>query len=210
MPGRFMLQKFLKQAFDNGCKYAVLEVTSEGIKQHRHRFIDFNTAVFTNLTPEHIESHGGFERYKTAKGKLFQAGARTHIINLDDKNAEYFLQFPVAKKIGFTAKVFSGAGLSVTRAENVRLNPSGIQFLVDGQQFNLSLLGEFNVYNSLAAICVGLSQGVDLEICKRALEKAKGVPGRMEAVLKEPFTVIVDYAHTPDALEKVLNIKHPI
>lgn len=203
MPGRFLLQKFLKQAFDSGCKYAVLEVTSEGIKQHRHKFIDFDTVVFTNLAPEHIESHGGFEKYKIAKGKLFQTGSKTHIVNLDDKNAEYFLQFPAAKKIGFTAQVFSGAGLSVTRAEDVRLNPSGIQFLVDGRQFNLSLLGEFNVYNALAAICVGLSQGADLGICKRALEKVQGIPGRMEIVIREPFTVIVDYAHTPDAIAKV-------
>ena len=98
MPGRFKLQKFLRQAVDSGCQYAVLEVTSEGIKQHRHRFINFEIAVFTNLTPEHIEAHGSFEKYREAKGKLFKATKEIHIINLDDENAEYFLKFPAKKK----------------------------------------------------------------------------------------------------------------
>ena len=94
MPGRLKLQKFLRQAVNNKCDYMVLEVTSEGIKQHRHRFIDFNTAVFTNLTEEHIESHGSFEKYKEAKGKLFQ-NPKISIVNLDDPSADYFLGFDV-------------------------------------------------------------------------------------------------------------------
>jgi len=177
MPGRFKLQKFLKQAVKANCQYLVLEVTSEGIKQHRHRFINFNTAVLTNLTPEHIESHGSFEKYKQAKAKLFQAAKNIHIINSDDPSAEYFLQFPAKQKLLY------GSRTSV--------------------KLDLKLLGDFNYFNGLAALQVGLSQGIDLAICQRALEKAKGVPGRMETVIKEPFAVIVDYAHTPDALEKV-------
>jgi len=98
MPGRLKLQKFLREAVNAGCQYAVIEVTSEGIKQHRQRFIDFDIAVFTNLTPEHIESHGSFERYREAKGKLFQACKNIHIINLDDENSDYFLKFSVQKK----------------------------------------------------------------------------------------------------------------
>src|SRR3989339_1950371 len=101
MPGRFKIQKFLRQAVNAGCQYAVLEVTSEGIRQHRHRFIDFDTAVFTNITPEHVERHGSFEKYREAKGKLFQSCKNIHITNLDDKNAEYFLQFPASKKTGY-------------------------------------------------------------------------------------------------------------
>src|SRR3989344_3204458 len=92
MPGRFKLQQFLKQARKSGCKYVVLEVTSQGILQYRHKFINFKTAVFTNLTPEHIEAHGGFENYRTAKLKLFKAVKNTHIVNLDDLNSEYFLK----------------------------------------------------------------------------------------------------------------------
>ncbi|MDO8559267.1 MAG: Mur ligase family protein, partial [bacterium] len=104
MPGRFKIQKFLRQAEDASCEYTVLEVTSEGIRQHRHRFIDFDTAVFTNITPEHVERHGSFEKYREAKGKLFQACKNIHIINLDDKNAEYFLQFPASKKINYRVR----------------------------------------------------------------------------------------------------------
>jgi len=183
MPGRFKLQKFLRQAVDSGCQYVVLEVTSEGIKQHRHRFINFDTAVFTNLTPEHIEVHGGFENYRAAKGKLFQLTKNTHVINVDDANAEYFLQFSAKKKYTY--------GLNKGDINNKNL------------QLNLRLIGNFNIYNALAAICVGLSQGVDLKTCKRVVEKVEGIPGRMEEVISGPFKVFVDYAFTPNALEKV-------
>ena len=183
MPGRFKIQKFLRQAVNSGCQYAVLEVTSEGIKQRRHRFIDFEAAVFTNLTPEHIEAHGGFENYRAAKGKLFQAAKKIHIVNLDDENAEYFLKFPADKKYTY--------GLNRGDIDNKNI------------QLRLSLMGSFNIYNALAAICVGLSQGINLETCKAAVEKIKGIPGRMEEVISEPFKVFVDYAFTPNALEKV-------
>ena len=179
MPGRLKLQKFLRQAVSASCQYAVIEVTSEGIKQHRHCFIDFKTAVFTNLTPEHIESHGSFEKYKEAKGKLFQAAKEIHIINGDDPNARYFMQFLASKKIIYGLK-------------DKKLLPEAMQ-----------LLGEFNIYNALAAIQVGLSQGIDLAVCQRAVAKTEKIPGRMEKVVEKPFTVVVDYAHTPDALEKV-------
>jgi len=179
MPGRFKLQRFLSKAAKDSCQYAVIEVTSEGIKQHRHRFIDFRVAVFTNLTPEHIEAHGGFEKYRQAKGELFQSAKEIHVINGDDANADYFLQFPAKKKIVYGLK-------------DKNLLPD-----------NLQLLGQFNLYNALAAIQVGLSQGIDLAVCQKAVAKTENIPGRMEVVIKEPFTVVVDYAHTPDALEKV-------
>jgi UDP-N-acetylmuramoyl-L-alanyl-D-glutamate--2,6-diaminopimelate ligase len=183
MPGRLKLQRFLRQAVDSGCQYAVLEVTSEGIKQYRHKFIDFEVAVFANLAPEHIEAHGGFERYREAKGKLFQATKNIHIINIDDENAEYFLQFPAEKKYTY--------GLNQGDINNRNL------------KLNLRLIGDFNIYNALSAISVGISQGIDLETCKSAVEKIKGIPGRMELVISEPFKVFVDYAFTPNALRKV-------
>ena len=181
MPGRFEIQKFLRKALDSTCQYAILEVTSEGIKQHRHRFINFEIAVFTNLTPEHIEAHGSFEKYKEAKGNLFKATKNIHIINQDDPNASYFLQFPANKKILYS------------KEDKNRL-------LINT---NLKLLGEFNVYNALAAIKVGLSQNIDLRICQKAIEKIEKIPGRMELVISKPFKVFVDYAFTPAALEKV-------
>ncbi len=183
MPGRFFIQKFLRQAADAGCKYAIIEVTSEGIKQFRHKFINFEAAVFTNLAPEHIEAHGSFENYKIAKGKLFQAAKNIHIINADDKNSDYFLKFPAKKTYTY--------GLSEGDINYQNTN------------FKLRLFGDFNVYNALAAICVGVSQGINMDICKKAVEKITGIPGRMEMVISEPFKVFVDYAFTPNALEKV-------
>ena len=212
MPGRLKLQKFLRQAVNNQCQYVILEVTSEGIKQHRHKFIAFDAAVFTNLTPEHIERHGSFENYRKAKLELFKAAKNIHIINLDDDNAEYFLQFPSEKKIGYTLQERNTKSVllrsktllrQIIKAENCQLMPDGLKFSVNNTNFNLNLLGEFNIYNSLAAICVGLSQEISLEKCKSALEETKGISGRMEIVIEKPFTVIVDYAHTPDALQKV-------
>ena len=185
MPGRLKLQRFLRQAVNSGCQYVVLEVTSEGIRQYRHRFIDFEGAVLTNLTPEHIEAHGSFENYRAAKGKLFQTTKGIHIINIDDENGKYFLQFPAEKKYQYQIL-----------GDRISINGDPISI-------NLKLLGKFNLYNAAAAICVGLSQGVNLETCKIALEKIEGVPGRMEKVISEPFKVFVDYAFTPNALEKV-------
>jgi UDP-N-acetylmuramoyl-L-alanyl-D-glutamate--2,6-diaminopimelate ligase len=196
MPGRFKLQRFLRQAVNTGCQSAVLEVTSEGIKQHRHKFINFEVAVFTNLSPEHIEAHGGFEKYRQTKGKLFQTTKNTHIINIDDKNAEYFLQFPAKKKYLYQFKI-QNSKCKIT-IQNSKFSREMNNFAL-----NLKLLGTFNIFNALAAICVGLSQGINLDICQKALEKVEGIPGRMEEVISKPFKVFVDYAFTPKALEKV-------
>jgi len=193
MPGRFKLQKFLRQAFAAGCKYAVLEITSEGIKQYRHKFIDFDGAVFTNLTKEHIEAHKGFENYKKAKGKLFQVLEKSPkknkwaVLNIDDPNFEYFSGLFSGKKYFY--------GIDNKNAE---ITPGKINL-------QIKLLGKFNVYNALAAACAGLSQGIDLPEILEVLRNAKGIPGRMELVIDKSFKVYVDYAHTPDALEKVYN-----
>jgi UDP-N-acetylmuramoyl-L-alanyl-D-glutamate--2,6-diaminopimelate ligase len=183
MPGRFFIQKFLKRAVKEGCKYAIIEVTSEGIKQHRHRFLDFKVAVFTNLAPEHIEAHGSFEKYREAKGKLFQVVKEIHVINIEDKNSDYFLKFPAKRKITY------GLKKGEINLENTKIK--------------LKIPGEFNIYNALAAISVAISQGIDKNFAMKVLEEFKGVPGRMEEVISKPFKVIVDYAFTPNALEKV-------
>ncbi|MEK7562449.1 MAG: Mur ligase family protein [Patescibacteria group bacterium] len=185
MPGRFVIQKFLRQAKNAGCKYVVLEVTSEGIRQFRHKFINFDTAVFTNIGQEHLESHGGFENYRNEKLKLFKVTKNIHVINADDKNAKYFLDIPAKKKITFGIK----------DAENY--------------EFKLNLIGDFNVMNALAAISVAKVYGINYETCKKALQKAKGIAGRMEVIQKESFEVIVDYAHTPEQLETVYKTLNP-
>jgi len=183
MPGRFFIQRFLRKAVNENCEIAILEVTSEGIKQHRHRFLDFKIAVFLNLAPEHIESHGSFEKYREAKGKLFETTKDTHVINIEDENANYFFQFPAKKKITF----------GLERGD----------FNLKNTNLKLKILGRFNLYNALAAFSVARILGVDEKIIKETLENFKGVPGRMEIVISKPFKVIVDYAFTPNALEKV-------
>jgi UDP-N-acetylmuramoyl-L-alanyl-D-glutamate--2,6-diaminopimelate ligase len=189
MPGRFVIQSLMRRAVREKCQYFILEVTSEGIKQYRHKFIDFSLAVFTNLSPEHIEAHKGFENYKKAKGELFKATKGIHIINAEDENANYFLQFPAKKKYTY--------GLSKGDINNANLHLS------------LLLPGDFNIANALAAIAIGVSQGANLEICKRAVEKVKVIPGRMEEIVSFPFKVVVDYAFTPNALEKVYQTLKP-
>ncbi|MBL7142289.1 MAG: UDP-N-acetylmuramoyl-L-alanyl-D-glutamate--2,6-diaminopimelate ligase [Candidatus Pacebacteria bacterium] len=196
MPGRFQIQRFLREALDYGCKYAILEVTSEGILQHRHKFIDFKTAVFTNLAPEHIERHGSFENYRRTKGQLFKAVRKIHIINSDDENKDYFLTFPAEKKYLYGIK---------NKKQEIKLIDKKAKILkeIKDVRVDLKLLGQFNLFNALAAICVGLSEEINLPSCKAILEKIEKMPGRMEIVIDDPFKVIVDYAHTPDALEKV-------
>lgn len=206
MPGRFIIQRFLRRAVKAGCKFAILEVTSEGIKQCRHKFISFNTAVFTNLKPEHIEAHGSFENYRNAKLQLFKATKELHIINLDDENSKYFSDLPTKEKWFFAIK-----NIKVDLCGNCKLlTPYDIKELQNGTTFkmrdiifNLNLLGNFNIYNALAAISVGLSQGISLGICKSALEKVMVMPGRMEVIIEKPFKIIVDLAHTPDSYEEV-------
>jgi UDP-N-acetylmuramoyl-L-alanyl-D-glutamate--2,6-diaminopimelate ligase len=183
MPGRFFIQRFLKKATKEGCEYAIIEVTSEGIKQHRHRFLNFKVVVFTNLTPEHIEAHGSFEKYREAKLKLFEVTKEIHVINIEDKNADYFLRTLAKKKITF--------GLEKG------------DFNLKNTEIKIQIPGEFNLYNALAAFSVAKTLGIEEKIIKEALREFKGVPGRMEEVISRPFKVIVDYAFTPNALEKV-------
>jgi UDP-N-acetylmuramoyl-L-alanyl-D-glutamate--2,6-diaminopimelate ligase len=173
-----------------------LEVSSEGIRQFRHKFINFKTAVFTNLSKEHIESHGSFENYRNEKIKFFKAVKDTHIINIDDANAKYFLKTEAKKVLGFSLK----------KVENLKIGESGSSFQLQDTKFQIQLPGEFNIYNALCAISAVLSENISLEICRKALEKAKGIPGRMEIIQESPFKIIIDYAHTPDQLENVYKV----
>lgn len=208
MPGRWAMQRFLARAVRSGCQYAVLEVTSEGVSQHRHRFIDFDVLVFTNLSPEHIERHGGFENYRQTKGRLFAGLAasckkpKTMIVNVDDSQADYFLGFSADLKVGFGRKDRGRTDTGVY-LESLSLSPAGTSFSFRGQKVHWPLLGEFNVMNALAAVAVAETQGVDAEISARALREVDSIPGRMEVVLADPFAVIVDYAHTAKSLQSV-------
>ncbi len=203
MPGRFRLQKLIAEAVKADCEYFVLEVTSEGIKQKRHLGIQFDCAVFTNLHKEHIESHGSFENYYMAKQELFERTDHIHVVNADDPNFELFSKFHSKKTIFFGLK----AGDIV--ASNIKLNSEGSSFEVYGTNFETHLAGEFNVSNCLAALSVGVMYGLDLPSMKPILDSIKYVPGRMEFIQREPFNVVVDYAHTPDSLGAVYKTLKP-
>jgi UDP-N-acetylmuramoyl-L-alanyl-D-glutamate--2,6-diaminopimelate ligase len=207
MPGRFAVQSILARAAKAKCDYAVLEVTSEGIKQYRHRFIDFIGAVFNNLTPEHIESHGGFDNYRKAKQQLFVAAKGFHVVNCDDENAGYFLGFEAKNKFGYGVCGSQGlrqnsANCTLVCAQDIETDTAGSRFSVGNNKFEVRLAGDFNIYNALAAICCAVSQGISLGVSQKAVARIKTVPGRMEKASDSP-RVFVDFAFTPNALEKV-------
>lgn len=217
MLGRFSLQKLLKQMVKKGCQYAIIETTSQGIKQFRHLGINYDIGIFTGLAKEHLESHGGWEKYRQAKEKLFKHISqskekiinnkkifKTSIVNLDDPNWSYFSKYPVKNKYGYTLNENKKEkGIKIIKAEKIKTGVTGSEFEVLSKHFKINLLGKFNINNSLAAISLALTQNIELEICQEQLKRIKKIPGRMEILIKEPFTVIVDYAHTPDSLEKV-------
>ncbi len=184
MPGRFFLQKFLSQAVKAGCQYALIEMTSEGVKQSRHKFIELDALIFTNLAPEHIEAHGSYQKYLDAKLKIASAleksskRAKILVVNSDDKEAQKFLAFDIEHKIKFSLE------------EWPRWN------------FETSLPSDFNRYNILAAATLAKTLGIDEQTIRAAIAKVKSVPGRMERAQN----VIVDYAHTPDSLRQVYEI----
>ncbi len=244
MLGRFFTQKLLREMANNKCKVAIVETTSQGILQFRHRFINYDILVFTGLYPEHIDAHGSFENYKKAKGKLFahlkncshkKLGGKeiikTIIANADDEHADCFLNFWAEKKMLYTChperaervegsnksnKLDSSTKLGMTevvKAEDINSDAKGLQFTVNNLQFNTSLLGEFNVTNSLAAISIAKTLGISMEKIKEGLEKMTGIPGRLEKISGgQNFTIIVDYAFEPNAVAKlyetVKNIPH--
>ncbi|MDD5341255.1 MAG: UDP-N-acetylmuramoyl-L-alanyl-D-glutamate--2,6-diaminopimelate ligase [Patescibacteria group bacterium] len=212
MQGRTKLQKMLREMVKAGCKYAVVETSSEGIMQNRNWGINYDVAVFTNLTPEHIEAHGSFENYQKAKGELFaslskfskkkingQEIEKAIIVNLDDPSWEYFHDFSADKKYGYG--ITFNRQLVQTKlvlAGDVKPAANGTEFMVSGIEFKTKLIGRFNVYNSLAAVTVGLHFGLSLVQCRDAMAEVIGIPGRMEVIDEgQKFFVLVDYAHDP-------------
>lgn len=213
MLGRFQTQKFLRRMAQAGCHVAIIETTSQGIMQSRHRDIDYDIVALTNLYPEHLEAHGGFENYKKAKGRLFDAlqgtklksfvpFVKTIIANADDEHASYFLSFPAGRKICFGLKDTKPAECRESvMAEDVVVRGDGLSFNLAGQQFDLPLLSIFNLYNALCAISVMRALGLDWDKIHQATQAVKNIPGRFEYVeAGQPFKVMVDYAFEPRAL----------
>lgn len=216
MLGRFALQQFLRRARNAGCTHAIVETTSEGLMQNRHRGIDYDVAVLTNLTPEHIESHGSFARYRQAKERLFHAltltarkpGIRKSIVvNADDDAAPVFLRHAADQYVTFSLARKSVPGATAVLAVDIDLGAEGSSFVleVDGSsaRVSLKLLGRMNVENGAAAAAAATALGIPLSTIAEGLASVDCVPGRLEAIRAKGITAIVDYAFHPKAMEEL-------
>jgi UDP-N-acetylmuramoyl-L-alanyl-D-glutamate--2,6-diaminopimelate ligase len=224
------VQELLRQMADEGCDYAVVESSSHALSPRWNRLGDceYDVAVFTNVTHEHLDYHGTFEQYRADKAQLFALMAasapekrvggalrrprKTAIVNLDDPSAEVFLEHAGGAEIITYGVQREDA---MVRAVDVAESRDGISLTVitpaERADIRLKMLGTFNVPNVLAAISVGISQGIPLDACRRALEAVPGVSGRMERIDQgQPFTVLVDYAHNPDSFEKLMSVMRPL
>lgn len=206
------LQGLLREMLSDQVGACVMEVSSHALALQRVEGCEFDLALFTNLTREHLDLHGSMEEYLAAKLRLFEGlkkpgvkkAAKLAVVNADDPAAASFLR--AAGGSGLTYGLNATADVYATE---VHTGVQGVRFKVEGVLgscvLNLHLAGLFNVYNALAAFCAGVLLGVPLAVVKDALENVSGVPGRFERVYAgQDFTVIVDYAHTPDGLENVL------
>jgi UDP-N-acetylmuramoyl-L-alanyl-D-glutamate--2,6-diaminopimelate ligase len=201
------LMQRLKWMKAQGVEWLVLETTSHGLAQHRVWGVPYSVAAMTNVTYEHLAYHRTFERYRDAKRQLFKLanrnkkGLRTGVINADDPSAELFAS-------DIKHPVLYGIDKGDIRAGQVQLSPKGVRYQVTigdtTYQIHCRIPGSFNVYNSLAAVCVGWALGLSKQQIEQGIAALEGVEGRMTTIdAGQDFTVIVDYAHTPDSFEKL-------
>ncbi|MBI4138585.1 UDP-N-acetylmuramyl-tripeptide synthetase [Candidatus Uhrbacteria bacterium] len=214
MVGRFALQRLLRGMVDAGCLFAVIETSSQGIVQHRHANINYDLMVFTNLTPEHIEAHGGFEKYKQAKLDAFRHTARSPrkvfngktiqkvaVLNARDASSAAFALPEFDRIFWYGTDGTAGADLVAT---GIRLEDRSAAFDVRGIPATIRMPGRVNVENALAALSVCEILGVPLAAAASALSEIERVPGRFERIEEgQPWTVIVDYAPEPESLERL-------
>lgn len=203
-PESYELQALLRQMADEGCTHVVLEASSHALVQHRTAGLTFDVAVFTNLTQDHLDYHHTMEEYRAAKGLIFRQ-CKTAVLNLDDEAGRWY-----RKQVDCPVFTYSEnktqADLS---AKNIRMFSSHVEFealtLGNLVRVRLPIPGGFSIYNALAALSAGLCLGLELEKMADVMPAVHGVKGRVEVVpVPRAYTVIIDYAHTPDALENIL------
>ncbi|MBQ3309599.1 UDP-N-acetylmuramoyl-L-alanyl-D-glutamate--2,6-diaminopimelate ligase [Candidatus Saccharibacteria bacterium] len=206
----FTLNHRMKIIKDLGAEFLVLEVTSHALTQFRTLGIPIEIAVMTNVTHEHLDYHKTFKNYVKAKTKLF-SHAKYGIINADDPSADKFIS---TIKTHSTTKNYITYGIKSSadlKATSIKLSASGVKYACNDIKIQTNLPGEFNVYNSLATVAVGLKLGLSNQQIASGIAALEEVEGRMNRIsLGQDFEVIVDFAHTPDAFEKVFtSIKAP-
>lgn len=205
-PGPLEIQSFLAKMQKEKLKYCIMEVSSHSLDQERVRDVKFHTAVFTNLTQDHLDYHHNLDEYFKAKAKLFTnlRSKSWAIINKDDKYGKKLLKFTKARKITFGFS--NGAKI---QAKGIKLNINGTEFKIITPKGTLkiktALFGRHNIYNILAAVAFGFAENIALGKIKRGIEKINYIPGRLESIAGgQKFNLFVDYAHTDDALKNVL------
>ncbi len=213
MPGRGKIQELCKKMLQAGCTHVVIETASEGILQYRHIGIEYDIVVFTNLSPEHLPSHGGsYEHYRKTKGVIFRdlhkkkkkvwngsPVPKMILANSDDEWADYYLSFAADKHISF------GLQHGKIRASSIKTNKDAVLFSVQNKKYSLSIPGSFNVYNALPAIIIAREFGGKENGITKGLAELKLIPGRMEEIhAGQSFRVIVDYAHEARSMNTLL------
>ena len=192
----FTLNRRIVDLKNQGAEYLVLEVTSHALAEFRTLNIPFEIAVFTNLTHDHLDYHKTLTNYRNVKGKLFKK-AKFSILNADDPATKYYQTLS-------HEYITYGIKNGQNRAKNIKLGVSGVKYSYNDITIETKIPGEFNVYNSLAACLVGKKLGLTNAQIEQGISSLTEVEGRMNIIDEgQPFTVIVDYAHAPDALEKV-------
>ena len=203
-PESWEVQKLLREMADAGCSHVVMEVSSHALVLHRVDGISFAAGVFTNLTRDHLDFHQNMEAYRRAKGLLFRQ-TKTAVLNLDDEAGRYYRDTAACPVVTYSENK-DEADLT---AKNIRLFPDRVEFEAvtwDAiRRVRLPIPGGFTIYNALGALSCGLALGLPLDRAADSLAHARGVKGRVEVVeVPADYTVIIDYAHTPDALENIL------
>ncbi|WP_322905742.1 UDP-N-acetylmuramoyl-L-alanyl-D-glutamate--2,6-diaminopimelate ligase [Paenibacillus campi] len=213
-PEALILQRMLGQMADSGVEACVMEVSSHALEQGRVKGTDYRTAIFTNISQDHLDYHHTMAEYIAAKGLFFSRLGNNYakpeqrkyaVLNIDDPASDYYRRITAADVITYGVEQPADV-----RASNIRITSTGTSFHLTtfrGEtDVTLKMVGTFNVYNALAAITAALIENVPLEQIRHSLEQIPGVDGRVELVeAGQPFAVIVDYAHTPDGLDNVLS-----
>ncbi len=213
------IQEFCAELLVGGATWGILEATSHSLALGKLRGVDVDIAVFTNLSPEHLDFHGTMQRYLDAKGGLFELLAagrdkgvpKTAVVNADDPRWQYLAD----RAAGARSLTYGIAAHADVQGVILAEDAAGSRIRVDhagaSVELTLPLVGRFNVQNALAAAAAGIAAGATLEHARAALSRARAVSGRMERIeCGQPFSVVVDYAHTPEALDKVLGLLRPL
>lgn len=224
VPGRFFVQRFLREAVNVGCHYVVLEMSSQAALQFRHKFIEFDALIYTNLAPEHIESHGSFENYRDTKLGIARAVISSSkpdpiiVANADDAEGDKFLAVGGPRgraERGPSPAKRGGIPYRLKDGEPHSLTTEGSTFVFREHVIHLHIPGVFNIMNALGAATLAEAIHIPMEAIVKGLESVQSVRGRVEYIevphqdptqKKPPFNVVVDYAHTPESLESFYEI----